>query len=64
MAEAKADPVLGLVVLSYDHGQYGVQAFYEKETDEFVEIDFYLKGVPDEEVKIGHSIHPPKGGAW
>lgn len=64
VAEAKADPVQGLVVLSYDHGPYGVQAFYEKDTDAFVEIDFCLKGVPDEETRISHSIHPPRGMAW
>lgn len=64
VAEAKADPVQGLVVLFFDHGPYGVQAFYEKDADAFVEINFYLKDVPEEEIKIGHSIHPPKGGAW
>ncbi|HRO99077.1 MAG TPA: hypothetical protein PLN54_06540 [Flavobacteriales bacterium] len=64
VAQAKADPVQGLVVLNYDYGPYGVQAYYEKDTDEFVEIDFYLKGVPDEEIKIGHTIHPPSGKAW
>lgn len=64
VAEAMADPVQGLVVISFDHGPYGVQAFYEKDTDAFVEIDFHLKGVPDEETKINHSIHPPRGTAW
>lgn len=64
VAEAMADPVQGLVVLHYEHGAYGVQAYYEKATDAFVEIDFFLKGVPDEEVKINHAIHPPRGEAW
>ena len=64
VAEALADPVQGLVVVFFDHGPYGVQAYYEKDTDEFVEIDFYLKGVPDEEIKLNYAIHPPRGKAW
>ncbi|HPF91741.1 MAG: hypothetical protein H6592_01670 [Flavobacteriales bacterium] len=64
VAEAKADPIQGMVVLTYDHGPYGVQAYYEKDTDTFVEIDFFLNGVPDEEVKVNHSIHPPRGKGW
>lgn len=64
VAKAMTYPVQGLVVLSFDHGPYGVQAFYEKDTDAFVEINAYLRGVAEDEPRVTHAIHPPRGTAW
>lgn len=63
--EALAEGINGTTAVLYEYESYGIQAFYEPEIDEFVEIIVGRRGglLPGEPSVI-YTIHPPKGEKW
>lgn len=63
--EALAEGVHGTITVLYEYGPYAIQAFYEPEIDEFVEIIGGRRGGPlPGEPSVIYTIHPPQGERW
>jgi hypothetical protein len=63
--DALAQGINGTTGVFYEYGPYGIQAYYEPETNEFVELIADHRGGPlPGEPSVIYTIHPPKGEKW
>ncbi|MBK9287096.1 MAG: hypothetical protein IPN38_05275 [Flavobacteriales bacterium] len=65
VAQAMADEIEGLVCVFYKDGDMGMQAFYDKDLGEFVELIANWIGEPlPGQPGVIYTITPPVGEKW